>query len=98
MWALVHLKTPDIRITETTQMDILNTGFWNESRRAWLYKVAVAMVPLLVGVGIVTQDIAQLVLNVIAALLAVGAGGMALSNMTPDNVIRVGVKVEKEAE
>jgi len=77
-------------------MDILKIKFWNESRRAWLYKVVVAVVPLLVAVGIVTQDIAQLMLNVVAAMLAVGAGGMALSHMTPDNVFRVGVKVEKE--
>jgi hypothetical protein len=75
---------------------LLDPGFWNERRRAWLYKVAVALVPLLVAVGTITQDIAQLVMNVIAALLAVGAGGMALSNMTPDNVIRVGVKIEGE--
>ena len=74
-------------------MDILTEKFWTEARRAWLYKVAVALVPLLVAVGTVTQDIAQLILNVIAALLAVGAGSMALSNMTPDNVIRVGLEI-----
>lgn len=75
---------------------LLNPGFWTERRRAWLYKIAVALVPLFVALGIVTQDIAQLILNAAAAVLAVGAGGMALSNMTPDNVIRVGVKVEEE--
>ena len=74
-------------------MELLSSKFWNEERRAWLYKLAVALVPLLVALGIVTQDIAQLVLNVIAAMLAVGAGGLALSNMTPDNVIRVGLEV-----
>ena len=77
-------------------MELLSSKFWNEKRRAWLYKLAVALVPLFVALGIVTQDIAQLILNVIAAMLAVSAGSMALSNMTPDNVIRVGVKVEKE--
>jgi uncharacterized membrane protein len=77
-------------------MDILNTKFWTEARRAWLYKVVVALVPLLVAVGTVTQEIAQLILNVVAAMLAVGAGGMALSHMTPDNVFRVGVQVGKE--
>lgn len=75
---------------------LLNPGFWTERRRAWLYKIAVALVPLFVALGVVTQDIAQLILNAAAAVLAVGAGGMALSNMTPDNVIRVGVKVEPE--
>jgi hypothetical protein len=77
-------------------MEIMSSKFWKESRRAWLYKVVVALVPLLVAVGTVSPDIAQLVLNVCAALLAVGAGGMALGHMTPDNVIRVGVKVEQE--
>jgi len=83
---------------ETTLMEWTKTKFWTEARRAWLYKVAVALVPLLVAVGTVTQETAQLILNVIAAMLAVGAGGMALSNMTPDNVIRVGIKVEKEEQ
>ncbi len=77
-------------------MNWTNTKFWTEARRAWLYKVVVALVPLLVALGIVTQDIAQLILNVCAAMLAVGAGSMALSHMTPDNVFRVGVQVDKE--
>jgi protein-S-isoprenylcysteine O-methyltransferase Ste14 len=81
---------------EKTLMDMMTSKFWNEARRAWLYKVVVALVPLLVAVGTVTPDIAQLILNVVAAMLAVGAGGMALSHLTPDNVIRVGVKMEKE--
>lgn len=75
---------------------LINPGFWTAERRGWLYKIAVALVPLLTAVGIVTQDTAQLILNVIAALLAVGAGGMALSNLTPDNVITVGVKLKPE--
>ena len=79
-------------------MEFLTEKFWTEKRRAWLYKVAVALVPLLVAVGTVTQDIAQMILNVIAALLAVGAGGMALGNMKPDNIIVVGVQVEKEEQ
>jgi len=79
-------------------MELLSSKFWTEARRAWLYKVVVALVPLLVAVGTVTQEIAQLILNVVAAMLAVGAGGMALSHMTPDNVFRVGVKVEKEEQ
>jgi hypothetical protein len=63
-----------------------------------LYKVAVSMVPLLIAVGVVTGDVAQLVLNVIAAVLGVGASGMALSNLTPDNVFKIAVKVEEEAK
>jgi hypothetical protein len=36
-------------------------GFWTAERRAWLYKIAVAAVPLLIAVGIVTGEMAQLI-------------------------------------
>jgi hypothetical protein len=74
--------------------EMFDKGFWVMERRAWLYKVAVAGVPLLVAVGTVTGEMAQLIMNVVAALLGVGAGGMALSNLTPDNVIKVGLEIE----
>jgi len=70
--------------------------WWTAERRAWLYKVAVAAVPLLIAVGLVSGDMAQLILNVVAAVLGVGAGGMALSNVTPDNVFKIAVEVEDE--
>lgn len=73
--------------------EILTAGFWTMKRRAWLYSVASSAVPLLVAVGFVTEGIAQLILNVIAAALAVGSGTMAISNLTPDNVFKVGLKV-----
>lgn len=77
---------------------IFKVGFWNADRRAWLYKVAVAAVPLLIAIGVITGDLAQLILNVIAAVLGVSASGMALSNLTPDNVFKVGLKVEQPEE
>jgi hypothetical protein len=61
-------------------------------RRSYLYTVAVSLVPLLVAVGFVTGDVAQLVLNVIASILAVGSGSMALANLTPDTVVTIGVE------
>ena len=70
--------------------------FWNEKRRAWAYSVMVSLVPLLVAVGLLTGDMAQLVLNVCAAVLAVGGGSMALSNLTPDNVFKMGVEVDDD--
>ena len=70
--------------------------FWNMQRRAWLYSVMVALVPLLVAVGLLTGDIAQLVLNVCAAILGVTGGSMALSNLTPDNVFKMGVQVDDD--
>ena len=72
------------------------TGWWTAGRRQWLYQVAVAAVPLLIAVGFLTEDIAQLVLNVLAAILGVGASGMALANLTPDNVFKIAVEVDDE--
>ena len=72
--------------------------FWTMKRRSWLYSVMVASVPLLVAVGLLTGDVAQLVLNVIAAVLAVGGGGMALANLTPDDTIKVSLRMENDDE
>ena len=71
-------------------------GWWTAERRQWLYQVAVAAVPLMIAVGFLTEDIAQLVLNVLAAILGVGASGMALANLTPDNVFKIAVEVDEE--
>lgn len=72
--------------------------WWTAERRAWLYKIAVAAVPLCVSIGLVTGDIAQLVLNVLAAVLGVSATGMALTNVTPDSVFKIAVELEEENE
>jgi hypothetical protein len=72
--------------------EIFTPGFWNMKRRAWLYGIVVAAVPLLVAIGTLTTDIAQLVLNVTAAILAVGGGSMAMANLTPDSVFKVGIE------
>jgi len=79
--------------------ELFTKSFWIAERRRWLYQVAVAAVPLLIAIGFLTEDIAQLVLNVIAAVLGVGAGSMALTNLTPDNVFKLAVELEeKETE
>ena len=70
--------------------------FWTMERRSWLYSIASSAVPLLVAVGFFTEGMAQLVLNVVAAVLAVGSGSMALSNLTPDTVFKLGVDVDNE--
>ncbi len=70
--------------------------FWNMQRRAWVYSVMVSLVPLLVAVGTLSEPTAQLVLNVVAAVLAVGGGSMALGNLTPDNVFKLGVRVDDD--
>lgn len=71
--------------------DFFKPKFWTMRRRSWLYSIASSLVPLLVAVGFFTEGIAQLTLNVVAAVLAVGSGSMALSNLTPDTVLKLGV-------
>jgi hypothetical protein len=61
-----------------------------------LYQVAVAAVPLMIAVGLVTGEMAQLILNVLAAVLGVSASGMALANLTPDNVFKLAVEVDDD--
>jgi hypothetical protein len=73
-------------------------SWWTAERRAWLYKVAVAAVPLCISIGLLTGDMAQLILNVLAAVLGVGASGMALTNVTPDNVFKIAVEAEEEGD
>ena len=70
--------------------------WWTAERRQWLYKVAVAAVPLMIAVGVVTGEMAQLILNVLAAVLGVSASGMALANLTPDNVFKLAVEVDDD--
>jgi uncharacterized membrane protein len=55
--------------------------FWTMKRRSYLYSVALSLVPMLVAVGFLTEGLSQLVLNVIAAVLAVSSGSMALANL-----------------
>lgn len=78
--------------------ELFTASFWTAARRRQVYQVAVALVPLLIAIGFLTPDIAQLVLNVVAALLGVGAGTLALTNLTPDNVFRIAVEVPEKKE
>lgn len=76
--------------------ELFKPRFWTMERRSWLYSIASSAVPLLVAVGFFTEGMAQLVLNVVAAVLAVGSGSMALSNLTPDTVVKLGFDVDDE--
>lgn len=55
--------------------------FQESKNRAWVYRVCLAAVPLLVLVGIVSEDAAPLVVALVGAVLA---PSMALQHMTPD--------------
>jgi uncharacterized membrane protein len=78
--------------------ELFSDSFWTANRRRQVYQVAVALVPLLIAAGFLTPDLAQMVLNVIAAILGVGAGTLALTNVTPDNVFKLAIEVDKDDE
>jgi len=54
----------------------------NEATRAWLYRIIVAAIPILVALGYLAGDQAQLWLGLAAAVLGVGASGLAVANTT----------------
>lgn len=72
-------------VAEITTVD----GVWvaHERTRRWLYGIAAALVPLLITLDVLTQDIADGVLSVIAAVLAVGSSALAGVNATDMMVI-----------
>lgn len=79
--------------------DVFSPGFWTMKRRAWLYGVAMSVVTLLIALGQLTEGTASLIMNVVATVLVVGSNSMALANLTPDNVFKVGVELkEKQPE
>lgn len=51
--------------------------------RKYIYTIAIAVVPLLVTLGALTPDVASHLLNVLAAVLAVGASALARANVAP---------------
>ena len=52
--------------------------------RKYIYSISVALVPLLIGYGLFTTEEGTLILNVIAAVLAVGNSALALNNIKED--------------
>jgi hypothetical protein len=51
--------------------------------RKWIYGIIAATVPLLISLGTITNEIGSQVLNVAAALLAVGGSALAITHV-PD--------------
>lgn len=51
--------------------------------RIYIYQVVIAITPLLVAIGIMSEGIVQHILTVAAAILAIGSNGLALHNV-PD--------------
>ena len=51
--------------------------------RKWIYGIVAATVPLLISLGTISNEIGAQVLNVAAALLAIGSSALAISHV-PD--------------
>lgn len=51
--------------------------------RAWVYSIAIAVIPLLTVLGVLTDDIAGHVMLIIAAVLGVGTNTLARANTPP---------------
>ena len=51
--------------------------------RKWIYGIIAATVPLLIALGSISGELGQQILNVAAAVLAVGGSALAIKNV-PD--------------
>lgn len=51
--------------------------------RKWIYGIIAATVPLLISIGTISGEVGQQVLNVAAAVLAIGGSALAISNVPP---------------
>jgi hypothetical protein len=51
--------------------------------RKWIYGIIAATVPLLIAVGTISGELGQQILNVAAAVLAIGGSALAIKNV-PD--------------
>lgn len=80
-------------------LEVPNKWIPSPELRLWFYRVAGAVVPLLIALGFLTGEIAQLVLNIVAAVLAVGTPVLAGANtprLTSGDVPDVSVKEAAE--
>ena len=53
--------------------------------RKWIYSMSVAVAPILAGIGILSDGMAQNILVLIAAALTVGSNGLAYTKVNPDS-------------
>jgi len=58
--------------------------FLRRSTRVYIYSIVVATAPLLAAGGMITEGVAQLGIQLAAAILAVTGGALALKNVSPD--------------
>jgi hypothetical protein len=53
--------------------------------RRWIYAIIAATVPMLISLGSLTDEMGAQILNVAAAVLAIGGSALALSNVPPND-------------
>ncbi len=92
----LHLSLSDKQLTETIAealiddpSDTIGRMSWlTETRRAYIYRVVLALWAVLIAVGVVDDSISTEVLGAIAAVLGVGATGLATANTSthPDDI------------
>lgn len=58
----------------------------NPEIRRLIYGIIAAVVPLLVMLGTLTDEVAQQIMNIAAAVLAIGGSALAISNVPADSV------------
>jgi uncharacterized membrane protein YuzA (DUF378 family) len=54
---------------------------FDANTRLWIYRVSGALMPLLVTLGAFNNNVAGRILDVVAALVGVGAAGLAANNV-----------------
>lgn len=59
-------------------------SFLPRSTRVYIYQIVAATAPLLVGIGMITEGVAQNVLAIVGAILTLGGSGLALRNVSGD--------------
>lgn len=53
--------------------------------RKWIYGIIAATVPLLISIGTISGEVGQQVLNVAAAVLAIGGSALAIKNVPKED-------------
>lgn len=53
--------------------------------RKWIYGIIAATVPLLIVLGSITDEVGAQILNVAAAVLAIGGSALAITNVPKDD-------------
>jgi hypothetical protein len=55
--------------------------------RKWIYGIIATTVPLLIALGTIADEVGAQILNVAAAVLAIGGSGLAITNVPKDEEI-----------